>query len=117
MGDMPRGDLLCLKEFKKYKKPIYITENGLADTQDKLRGDFIRDHLLWIHKAIGYGIDVKGYLHWSLMDNFEWAEGYGPRFGLVEINYKTLERKIRPSAFYYAEICKENALAAINEDL
>jgi beta-glucosidase len=97
-------------EFGTSQIPIYITENGLADAKDKLRKDFIKNHLYWIHRAISEGIDVRGYFHWSLIDNFEWAKGFEPRFGLVEIDYKTLERKPRPSAFYYAEICKENQL-------
>ena len=113
----PKGIYYVLKNLKKYKKPIYITENGLADAKDKLREDFIGDHLFWIHKAIEKGIDVKGYFHWSLMDNFEWDKGFKPRFGLVEIDYNTLERKPRPSTFYYAKICKENTLTLINEDL
>ncbi|MBI4288964.1 MAG: glycoside hydrolase family 1 protein [Chloroflexi bacterium] len=99
-----------LKRLRKYRLPIYITENGLADAKDKLRGDFIKDHLTWIHRAIEEGVDVKGYFHWSLIDNFEWEKGFGPRFGLVEIDYETLERKCRPSAHYYSEICKNNAL-------
>lgn len=110
----PEGIYHVLKELKKYKKPIYITENGLADAKDNKRLDFIKDHLYWVHKAIKEGADVKGYFHWSLMDNFEWEKGFGPRFGLIEIDYKTLERKPRPSAFYYAEICKNNQLI-INE--
>ena len=99
-----------LKELKKYNLPVYITENGLADKKDKLRKNFIGDHLFWIQKAIKEGVDVRGYFHWSLMDNFEWERGFEPRFGLVEINYETMERKIRLSAFYYAKICKENQL-------
>jgi len=63
-----------------------------------------------IGKAINEGVNVRGYLHWSLMDNFEWDKGFWPRFGLVEVNYKTLERKIRPSALQYAKICKTNEL-------
>jgi len=106
----PEGIYHCLKELKKYQKPIYITENGLADAKDKLRNDFIKDHLYWIHKAISEGVDCRSYFHWSLMDNFEWEKAFKPRFGLVEIDYKTLERKPRPSAFYYAKICKENSL-------
>jgi beta-glucosidase len=106
----PKGIYFALKELKKCGKPIYITENGLADTKDKLRKDFIKNHLYWIHKTISEGIDVRGYFHWSLIDNFEWAMGFEPRFGLVEIDYKTLERKPRPSAFYYAKICKNNSL-------
>ncbi len=106
----PEGIYYLLKELKKYQKPIYITENGVADAEDKLRKNFIRDHLFWTHKAIKEGVDVRGYFHWSLMDNYEWGRmgGFGPRFGLIEIDYKTLERKPRPSAFYYSEICKNN---------
>jgi beta-glucosidase len=100
----PRGIYDCLTELKKYHKPIYITENGLADKHDLMREDFIRDHLKWVHEAIHKGADVRGYFHWSLLDNFEWAHGYEPRFGLIEVNYETLERKIRPSAYVYKEL-------------
>lgn len=106
----PEGIYHTLKELKKYNLPVYITENGVADAEDKLRKNFIKDHLFWVHKAIKEGIDVRGYFHWSLIDNFEWDKGFGPRFGLIEIDYKTLERKPRPSAYYYAEICKNNSL-------
>jgi len=106
----PEGIYHVLKDLRKYKKPIYITENGLADAKDEKREKFIKDHLLWIHKAISEKVDVRGYLHWSLLDNFEWTKGFDPRFGLVEVNYKTLERKIRSSAYVYAEICKNNKL-------
>ncbi len=90
--------------------PIYITENGLADSKDKQRKDFIKDHLFWVHKAIEEGVDVRGYFHWSFMDNFEWEKGFEPKFGLVEVDYKTMERKIRPSANFYAQICKKNTI-------
>ncbi|MFH0805938.1 MAG: family 1 glycosylhydrolase, partial [Patescibacteria group bacterium] len=71
---------------------------------------FIKDHLFWIHKAIKEGVDVRGYFYWSLLDNFEWSDGFWPRFGLIEVDYKTLERKIHPSAYEYAKICKNNKL-------
>jgi len=106
----PEGIYQVLKELKKYGKPVYITENGLADARDNKRLDFIKEHLFWIHKAIQEDVDVKGYFHWSLMDNFEWEKGFEPRFGLIEIDYKTLERKLRPSAKFYAKICKDNKL-------
>jgi beta-glucosidase len=96
-----------VKTVSKYKKPIYVTENGLADTQDIYRVDFIKESLSWLFKAINEGVDVRGYLHWSLLDNFEWAHGFWPRFGLVEIDYKTLERKIRSSAFEYKKIIED----------
>ncbi len=105
-----QGIYYVLKDLKKYNLPIYITENGLADADDSRRVDFIKDHLKNIHQAIKKGVDVRGYFYWSLLDNFEWDKGFWPRFGLVEIDYKTLERKIRPSAFEYAQICKNNSL-------
>jgi len=100
-----------LKELQRYKLPIYITENGLADEKDKRRADFIKDHLFFIHKAIEEGIDARGYFHWSFMDNFEWERGFLPKFGLVKVNFKTLERKTRKSFFTYAQICKDNSFA------
>jgi beta-glucosidase len=106
----PEGIYHLLKDLKKYSLPIYITENGLADSKDKKRAKFIKDHLFWIHKAIRDGVDVRGYFHWSLLDNFEWDKGVWPRFGLVEVDYKTMKRKIRPSALEYKKICENNAL-------
>lgn len=106
----PQGIYQVLKGLQKYNLPVYITENGLADTKDKKRKDFIKDHLFWVHRAIEEGVDVRGYFHWSLMDNFEWEKGFGPCFGLVEIDYRTLKRKPRPSAHYLAKISKENSL-------
>ncbi|MBA7644969.1 Beta-glucosidase A [subsurface metagenome] len=102
---VPRGIYRVLKNLEKYNRPIYITENGLADADDSRRTDFIKNHLKWIHKAIEEGIDVKGYFYWSLLDNFEWDKGFKPRFGLIEIDYKTLKRKPRPSSKVYAKIC------------
>jgi len=95
---------------KRYNKPIYITENGLADRTDEKRPWFLVESLKQVHRAIQDGADVRGYLHWSFMDNFEWAEGFWPRFGLVEIDYETLERKPRPSAYLYREIIRKNGI-------
>ncbi|MCK4891234.1 MAG: family 1 glycosylhydrolase, partial [Candidatus Pacebacteria bacterium] len=107
----PRGLYYVLQDLKKYNLPIYITENGLADKKDQKREKFIKEHLRCIHKAIENGVDIKGYMHWSLIDNFEWIDGYGPRFGLVEMDYKTMKTKIRSSAIAYAKICKKNELS------
>ena len=106
----PQGVFHVLRQLKRFKKPIYITENGIADTTDQKRQKFIKDHLYWIHKAIQDGVDVRGYMYWSLLDNFEWAHGYKPKFGLVQVDFNTFERRIRPSAWEYAKICKDNAL-------
>ncbi len=100
----PEGIYHLLKIFAEYGKPIYVTENGVADARDAMRGRFITDHIFWIRKAMKEGADVRGYFHWSLLDNFEWDKGFWPRFGLVEVDYKTLKRKIRPSALIYKKI-------------
>ena len=100
----------AITELKPYDKPIYITENGLADASDTLRQEFIPRALAAVHQAIAEGADVRGYLHWSLFDNFEWDKGFWLRFGLVEIDYATQKRTVRPSALAYAEICKNNSL-------
>jgi beta-glucosidase len=106
----PEGIYYLLKVLEEYNLPVYILENGLADAKDEKREKFIKDHLGWVHQAISEGADVRGYFHWSLLDNFEWDKGFWPRFGLVEVDYKTMERKIRPSALEYAKICKSNEL-------
>lgn len=106
----PEGIFHVLLELERYRKPIYIIENGLADAADTRRANFIRDHVTYIHKAIEQEIDVRGYLHWSLLDNYEWAEGFEKRFGLVEVDYRTHERRIRKSALYFKEVCQSNAV-------
>ena len=100
----PEGLYRVLLDLKLYNKPIYITENGLADSEDKKRGGFIKDHLNFALKAMKDGVKLRGYFHWSLLDNFEWQKGFGPRFGLVEVDYKTMKRTVRPSAKEYKKI-------------
>ncbi|MBM3256214.1 MAG: glycoside hydrolase family 1 protein [Candidatus Moranbacteria bacterium] len=107
----PEGIYHILKDLRKYDKPIYITENGLADKDDKSRKKFIEENLFWVHKAIAEGVDVRGYFYWSLLDNFEWDKGFWPRFGLVSVDRKTQKRTVRKSALEYAKICKTSTLA------
>jgi beta-glucosidase len=104
----PEGIYHLIKRAAKYKKPIYITENGLADKFDEKREKFIQDHLFWINKAMQEGVDVRGFFYWSLLDNFEWDKGFWPRFGLIEIDYRTLERKPRKSYYAYKDIINSN---------
>lgn len=108
----PEGIYKAIKEaHKDYGLPIFITENGFpfgAGLDDLYRVEHIRKHLNYIQKAINEGIKVIGYNHWSLMDNFEWLYGFEPRFGLIEIDYKTLERKPRKSFYAYKEIIEAN---------
>jgi beta-glucosidase len=101
---------------------IFITENGFADShgsdcsegpwslEDPGRVDYLVSHLMAVHRAIANGAPVKGYLHWSLLDNFEWAEGLTPRFGLVRVSYPTQERTLRQSARVYSEIARLNGV-------
>ena len=89
-------------------KPVWITENVVADSRDTMRIDFIRDHLSVLHQAIEGGLNVEGYCHLSLLDNFEWASGFWPRFGLYAVDYKTQARTARESARYYSRVAAEN---------
>lgn len=101
---------------KRSGKPIIVTENGIADARDVRREAFIVEHLAWLHRAIEEGCDVRGYLHWALTDNFEWREGFAPRFGLAAVDYDTLERTLRPSARRYERICRENSVTVPAEE-
>lgn len=92
------------ENWQRYHKPIYITENGLPDSADTYRTQFIQDILANVYQAQAAGAEVRGYFHWSLLDNFEWDKGFWPKFGLIEIVPQTLERKIRPSAYAYRDI-------------
>lgn len=108
----PEGMYKVLKEaHTKYKLPIYILENGLptfSRLDDEDRVNFIKNHMVWMGKAISEGVDVRGYFYWSLLDNYEWLYGYEPKFGLIEMDYETLERHPRKSFYEYARICKSN---------
>lgn len=97
-------------ELKKYNKPIYITENGIADHDDDLRPRFIEESLTALYQAIQDGAPVRGYLYWSLLDNFEWDKGYWLKFGLVAVDRTTQKRTIRDSARMYGEIARTNTL-------
>jgi beta-glucosidase len=101
----PPGLYAVLRRVATYGKPIVITENGIADADDDQRAAYIVAHLREVHRAISDGVDVRGYMHWTLLDNFEWAEGFSQRFGLA-----TRERQLRPSAHVYAGIARGNAL-------
>jgi len=105
----PRGLYYMAKQLGRYHAPLFITENGIADARDEKRAHFIREHLQWLAKAMAEGVDVRGYFYWSLLDNFEWASGFWPRFGLVEVDYRTMERRIRQSAWEYKKIVEGSA--------
>lgn len=106
----PKGIYNVLMELKRHHKPVYITENGIADAKDTKRAKFIKEHLYWVKRAIDDKVDVRGYFYWSLLDVFEWEYGFESKFGLVEVDFKTMERTIRPSAYEYKKICEANSL-------
>jgi beta-glucosidase len=100
--------------------PLMVTENGASfpdvvvgdSVNDTARRDFIADHLRAVHRAIEHGVDLRGYLDWSLLDNFEWAYGYDKRFGLVHVDYATQERRMKASAHWYREVIATNSIPA-----
>jgi beta-glucosidase len=106
----PRWMRPVLAEVKRYRKPVYITENGIATSDDAVRQRYLPDVLENVHLAIEDGVDVRGYFHWSNMDNFEWARGYSVKFGLVAVDRKTLDRTIKPSGRLYGRIAAANGL-------
>lgn len=99
---------LMLRVWTRYKKPIIVTENGVADMNDQYRRWWIEETIVAMERALSEGVKVIGYFHWSLLDNFEWAYGWWPRFGLVAVDRKNgMKRTIRPSAKWFAEKIKE----------
>jgi len=108
--------------YERYKKPIVITENGLScrdwisvdgAVHDPNRIDFMTRYLRELHRAIQAGVRVDGYFHWSIMDNFEWAEGYKERFGLIHVDYATQKRTLKDSAHWYAKVIASNGELAL----
>ena len=97
----------AIERVSALKVPIEITENGVADSNDDIRPEHLKRHLWIISEAIRDGYDIKSFHHWSLMDNFEWAEGYSMRFGLYEVDFNTQERTLRPSGELYQKIIKD----------
>jgi len=91
----------------KYGLPVMITENGVADDQDELRKAWIESTIKAIMASMEEGVDVLGYLHWSLLDNIELDSGRWPRFGLAAVDYRTMERTLRPSAIWYGKVIKK----------
>ncbi len=95
--------------------PILVTENGIGTEDDSRRMAYTRRALEGVLRCLADGIDVRGYIHWSLMDNFEWLEGYRPKFGLVGVNRETQARRPKPSAYWLGEIAKSNRLPPSND--
>jgi beta-glucosidase len=102
---------------ERYQKPIYITENGLSlrdwvsvdgNVHDPARIDFLTRYLASLRRAGEHGAQIAGYFQWSILDNFEWAEGYRERFGLIHVDYQTQKRTLKDSAYFYGEVIRSN---------
>jgi beta-glucosidase len=107
----PEALEVCLRyAAERVRVPIYVTENGVSTEDDTRRVEYIERALTGVMNCIGSGIDVRGYIHWSLLDNFEWIFGYRPKFGLVSVNRLTQERTIKPSAHYLGAIARGNRI-------
>jgi len=113
LANVPEGIFEGLRwAAKRYNLPIIITENGVEDADDDLRPRYLVQHLHQVWKASQFNWQIKGYFHWSLVDNFEWERGWTQRFGLWGLDVETQRRIRRPSVDLYAEICKTNSLSA-----
>jgi beta-glucosidase len=110
--DYPEGFGQILREVKRYGLPVWITENGLDDRSGERRPHYIHSHLGQVLDALAQGVDIRGYLYWSLLDNFEWLEGWGPRFGLYHVDFDTLERRATPACAYFRAIAQGRKLVA-----
>jgi beta-glucosidase len=114
----PDGMRRVLERVKALGKPIYVTESGFADNTDHLRPRALARTVLAMHRALDRGVPVRGFFHWTLVDNFEWAEGWRIRFGLIALDPVTQERTPRPSAAVYRAMCAANGVpAALLEEL
>ncbi len=106
----PQGMGRTLRRVARLNLPIYITENGIPDADDDQRPRYLLTHLHQVWQVIQNNYPVMGYYHWSLVDNFEWAEGWTLRFGLIEVDPETQERTLRPSALLYRDIIRANGI-------
>lgn len=105
----PEGIFNILIKLKKLNLPIMITENGTTEKEDSLYEDCLRKHLFFVAQALSKGVNIIGYLWWSLIDNFEWDQGFAAKFGLIAVD-KDLNRSIKPFAHIYKEICANNRI-------
>ena len=103
----PEGFYRAIQTISNLKKPIIITENGIADNKDDRRKLFIERYLYALYKAIMDDYDIRGYFYWSLMDNFEWAEGYMMKFGLYKVDFATQERELRKGSLAFSTVVKQ----------
>jgi beta-glucosidase len=112
IANEPEGFYDALKWANAYRLPIIVTENGVEDADDHMRPRYLAQHIHQMWRAVNFNWPIKGYYYWSLVDNFEWDRGWTQRYGLWELDIETQARRKRPSADFYAEICKSNSLSS-----
>ncbi len=108
--DFPQGFGLMLRQLKRFHRPVWVMENGIDDRTGRRRAAYLHAHLKELLAAHADGVDIRAYLHWALLDNFEWLEGWGPRFGLYEVNRETMERFATPAVAYFKELTRTRRL-------
>ena len=112
IANVPQGMFDALNWARHFHKPIFITENGIDDSEDHIRPGYLVEHLHQVWRAINFSWPIKGYYHWSLVDNFEWDRGWTQRFGLWGLDVDTQARFRRPSVDIYAAICQQNGISS-----
>jgi len=112
IANEPEGFFEALRWAHRFDRDIIITENGVEDSKDEMRPRYLAQHIQQVWRAVNFNWRVKGYFHWSLVDNFEWERGWTQRFGLWELDVETQKRRKRKSAEFYEEICKTNSLSS-----
>ena len=112
LNNDPEGFKACIKWGRQFGKPIYITENGVEDSKDDFRRKYLLQHLHAMWHMINHNVPIKGYFHWSLVDNFEWERGWTQKFGLWGLDPTTQLRTRRKSVEFYAEVCRTNSITS-----
>jgi beta-glucosidase len=118
-GVHPEGLTRALRRVAAYGRPVYVTENGCATDDEAFRVEYLARHLAAVHAALAPAgrdadeprADVRGYFHWTGVDNFEWARGWAPRFGLIAFDPETFDRTVKEGGRFYAAVAGDNALA------
>ncbi len=112
IANEPEGFFEAMRWAQRFDKDIIVTENGVEDAPDEMRPRYLTQHIEQLWRGVNFGWRIKGYFHWSLVDNFEWERGWTQRFGLWELDVETQKRRKRKSADFYEEICKTNSLSS-----
>ncbi len=110
--EYPQGFGFLLRQLKRFHLPVWVLENGIDDRTGHRRSAFIHAHLKELLAARADGVDIRAYLHWALLDNFEWLEGWGPRFGLYQVDFNTLKRTATPAVAYFKQLTSTRRLVA-----